>query len=95
MLNADLQVVNTLSNHGVRLYNGKERETYSCIPFCGPSPVLGDTTRFIGNNTSTEQSLNASTAFTASSASASSAPTRQDSSPAGGLTPNQFGQGPN
>ena len=102
LLNADLQVVNTLSNHGVRLYNGKERETYSCIPFCGPSPVLGDATRFIGNNTSRERSLNASTAFTASPAAspASSSPSSATSqadfpSPAGGLSSNQSGQSPN
>ena len=67
MVNADLQVVNTLSNQGVRLYNGKERETYSCIPFCGPSPVLGDTVEFISENTSSEQTLTSFPAFNASS----------------------------
>ena len=94
MLNADLQVVNTLSNHGLRLYNGKNRETYSCIPYCGPSPVLGDDTGFIGNNTSDEPNLNASTAFAASP---SPAPSRQDnsSSPAGGVSTGQPGFGPN
>jgi len=80
MMNADLQVVNTLSNHGVRLYNGKNRETYSCIPFCGPSPVLGDTRDFIAGNTSTEQNLRSFPAFSASS---SSAPAQN--SPAGGV----------
>jgi len=35
MMNADLQVVNTLPQHGVRLYNGSSRQTYSCIPYCG------------------------------------------------------------
>ena len=66
MMNADLQVVNTLSTTGVRLYNGKNRETYSCIPYCGPSPVLGDNTDFIGMNTSQEDELNTFPAFTAS-----------------------------
>ena len=66
MMNADLQVVNTLSANGVRLYNGKQRETYSCIPFCGPSPVLGDTRVFIAGNTSQERSLTSSSAFNAS-----------------------------
>lgn len=67
MINADLQVVNTLSNQGVRLYNGKQRETYSCIPFCGPSPVLGDTVEFISENTSSEQTLTSFPAFNATS----------------------------
>jgi hypothetical protein len=67
MMNADLQVVNTLSDHGVRLYNGKNRETYSCIPFCGPSPVLGDTGAFIAGNTSNERNLTSFPAFNASS----------------------------
>ena len=66
MMNADLQVVNTLPNHGVRLYNGKSRETYSCIPYCGPSPVLGDTPVYIRNNTAEEVELNSFPAFSAS-----------------------------
>jgi len=67
MMNADLQVVNTLPHQGVRLYNGKSRETYSCIPFCGPSPVLGDDGRFISNNTSNERNLTSFPAFNAAS----------------------------
>lgn len=66
MMNADLQVVNTLPRNGVRLYNGKSRETYSCIPYCGPSPVLGDNKGFIGNNTSREEKLDSFPAFMAS-----------------------------
>jgi len=66
MMNADLQVVNTLPRHGVRLYNGKNRETYSCIPYCGPSPVLGDNPGFIGNNTSDAEELDTVPAFSAS-----------------------------
>lgn len=57
MMNTNLQVVNTLSNHGVRLYNARDRETYSCIPYCGPSPVLGDTPAFIAGNTSSEREI--------------------------------------
>jgi len=79
MMNANLQVVNTLPRNGVRLYNGKSRETYSCIPFCGPSPVLGDEGKFISGNTSEERDLTSFPAFNAGS----SAPTQQ-SSPAGG-----------
>jgi len=64
MMNADLQVVNSLPRSGVRLYNGKARETYSCIPYCGPSPVLGDYPDFIKDNTSEAQELEAFPAFT-------------------------------
>ena len=78
MMNADLQVVNTLSRHGVRLYNGKSRETYSCIPFCGPSPVLGDNSSFIGGNTSSESDLASFPAFDASSSSSAPAGASQD-----------------
>jgi len=80
MMNADLQVVNTLPQHGVRLYNGKSRETYSCIPYCGPSPVLGDTPAFIGNNTSDAEELDPFPAFAAS---------QSQSAPAAGQS-NQF-----
>ena len=60
MMDANLQVVNTLSPHGVRLYNAKSRETYSCIPYCGPSPVLGDSADFIGGNTNANARLDSS-----------------------------------
>ena len=72
MMNADLQVVNTLPSNGVRLYNGRSRQTYSCIPYCGPSPVLGDSTGFIRNNTSSAAALNSFPAFAASQPAASS-----------------------
>lgn len=53
MVDADLQVTSITSSHGVRLFNGKSRETYSCAPFCQPSPVLGDDAAFIGANSGT------------------------------------------
>jgi len=83
MMNADLQVVNTLPRNGVRLYNGKARETYSCIPFCGPSPVLGDQGDYISDNTSAENNLTSFPAFSAST----SAP-RQEQRAAGGAPSN-------
>ena len=58
IMDADVQVVQKLPSHGVRLYNGKERETYSCAPYCQPSPVLGDTPGFIGNNQATTAAIN-------------------------------------
>lgn len=60
MMDTNLQVVNTLSSHGVRLYNAKSRETYSCIPYCGPSPVLGDNPEFIGANSNSENRIDSS-----------------------------------
>ena len=72
MMDANLQVVNTLSPHGVRLYNAKSRETYSCIPYCGPSPVLGDSADFIGGNTNANARLDSSNV--ASSGASSGAP---------------------
>lgn len=57
MLETDLNVVNTLPKHGVRVFNAKSRETYSCIPYCQPSPVLGDNPSFIGSNTNAKPEL--------------------------------------
>lgn len=51
MLDADLQVTSVTSSHGVRIFNGKSRESYTCVPFCQPSPVLGDNGAFVGANT--------------------------------------------
>ena len=86
MMDADLQVVNSLPHNGVRLYNGKNRETYSCIPYCGPAPVLGDNAEFIGNNTSKEEKLEVFPAFTASQQSANSDQFNFDAQTAGGQT---------
>ena len=90
MMNADLQVVNTLPDSGVRLYNGGSRETYSCLPLCGPSPVLGDNASFIGQNTSRERNLASLPAFNAASSDAS-----QNRTPAGGSNTNQNDNFPN
>lgn len=85
MMNADLQVVNTLPRSGVRLYNGKNRETYSCLPLCGPSPVLGDTRTFVTANTTRETTLESLPAFNA-------APPASTGTAAGGQ-PNGIGNG--
>lgn len=50
IMDADIQVVNNLPAHGVRMYNGADRMTYSCAPYCQPAPVLGDDPQFIGAN---------------------------------------------
>lgn len=48
MVDADIQVTSTPSSHGVRLFKAADRQTYSCAPYCQPSPVLGDTPEFAG-----------------------------------------------
>ena len=58
IMDADIQVVNNLPAHGVRIYNGSERETYSCAPYCQPSPVLGDSPQFIGENRGPTAAIN-------------------------------------
>ncbi len=65
IMNANIQVINEISRNGVRLYNGKIRETYSCSPYCVPSPVLGDSPLFIGANAGEAQVFdnNTATAF--------------------------------
>ena len=91
MMDANLQVVNTLSPHGVRLYNAKSRETYSCIPYCGPSPVLGDSADFIGGNTNANARLDSSNV--ASSGASPGASSGTTAGGAGGDVSQAFGSG--
>jgi hypothetical protein len=62
IMDADIQVVNNLPSHGVRLYNGKQRETYSCVPYCQPSPVLGDSPEFLQSNQGTAPRIDSNVA---------------------------------
>ena len=50
MMDADIQVTAVTPSHGVRVFNGSERSSYSCAPYCQPSPILGDDPGFIGEN---------------------------------------------
>ncbi|NNE59113.1 MAG: hypothetical protein HKN36_13480 [Hellea sp.] len=50
IMDADIQVVSANSAGSVRLYSGKERSTYSCAPYCLPSPILGDSAEFMATN---------------------------------------------
>ena len=88
IMNADIQVINKLSPQGVRLYNGKSRETYSCVPYCLPAPVLGDTPGFISGNAGQAQSgqARASTALPTPSTSTSSSASSSTSSSFGSST---------
>ncbi|WP_409432518.1 pilus assembly protein N-terminal domain-containing protein [Litorimonas sp. RW-G-Af-16] len=63
MMDANIQVLHTTPHHGVRLFNGDVRESYSCAPYCSPSPVLGDDPAFIKNNTTKEKTVDPLTAF--------------------------------
>lgn len=51
MVDADIQVTSITPSNGVRLFNAKSRETYSCAPYCQPSPVMGDSMEHISANT--------------------------------------------
>ena len=50
MVDADIQVTSITPTNGVRLFNAKSRQTYSCSPYCQPSPVLGDAADHISAN---------------------------------------------
>jgi len=54
MMDANIQVTSVTPTNGVRLFNAKSRETYTCSPYCQPSPVLGDEAGFIGANSETQ-----------------------------------------
>ena len=50
MMDANIQVTSVTSSNSIRVFNASSRQTYSCAPFCQPSPVLGDEAEFIGQN---------------------------------------------
>ena len=55
MVDADIQVTSITPTNGVRLFNAKSRQTYSCSPYCQPSPVLGDAAEHISANSAPDQ----------------------------------------
>jgi len=74
IMDADIQVVNNLPAHGVRVYNGNSRKTYSCAPYCQPAPVLGDNRNFITSNQGSGRNITNNVATAAPTQSLSSAP---------------------
>lgn len=72
IMDTNIQVLNNLAAHGVRLYNGKSRETYSCVPYCQPAPVLGDSQAFLGAHESNSDPITNDLAAASPSQSASS-----------------------
>jgi len=82
VMDADIQVSNTLPGNGVRLYNGASmRQSFSCAPYCQPAPVLGDDVTFVGNNTKGAASIDNQVATSAFGLSANGQPVS--------VTPNQ------
>ena len=51
VMDADIQVTSVTPSHGLRVFDGGRRRTFSCAPYCQPSPILGDNPDFVGNNT--------------------------------------------
>jgi hypothetical protein len=93
MMDADIQVLQKASTHGVRVFNRSSRQSYNCAPQCQPSPVLGDDPTFIGNFTASEAPIQSSEAFAATSGSsfagsADSSGTSRGPSEATGQFPN-------
>lgn len=75
IMDADIQVVNSLPGNGVRVYSGSDsRRTYSCAPYCQPAPVLGDEGGFIGQNTKGAAPINNQVATSSFSTSANGQP---------------------
>lgn len=104
IMNADIQVISKLPTNGVRLYNGKDRESYNCSPYCLPSPILGDRPGFIASNSGNARAINntASTALPTPSSSSSTflgsapVPTSQpvlSGSSSSSSAPTSFGSG--
>lgn len=52
MVDADVQVTAITPSNGVRLFKATSRETYTCAPYCQPSPTLGDSPEHITVNSS-------------------------------------------
>lgn len=82
IMNANVQVTNTLPSHGVHLFNGSDRQTYSCAPYCQPAPVLGDEIDFISENSGERSEINNTASTAAPRRSFTSAPR-----PSGGPPP--------
>ena len=61
IMNADIQVTGSTVPGNVRLYSGNKRQTFNCAPYCQPSPILGDDSKFIGQNTADAPSIQNST----------------------------------
>lgn len=58
VMDADIQVTAVTPEHGLRVFNAGSRRSYSCAPYCQPSPVLGDDNTFVGENTGAEETAN-------------------------------------
>jgi len=100
IMNANIQVINKLSSNGVRLYNGNNRESYNCAPYCMPAPILGDDPGFLQRNSGQAQTINnnVSSALPTTPLSLGGAPSASQSStfssaPPTSSGPTSFGSG--
>lgn len=59
VVNANVQVTNTLSRNGVRVFKGDSmnRQTFNCAPYCQPAPVLGDAGDFTSANSGQAEAI--------------------------------------
>jgi len=92
MMDADIRVVGVNSPQGVRIFNAKDRETYSCLPYCQPSPVLGDERSFLRNNTAQEKQIDPLTALFNAAAKANAQYSGSSSSSNSGTSVGNSGQ---
>ena len=93
IMDADIQVVNNLPARGVRLYNGNQRQTYNCAPYCQPAPVLGDTQEFIGANQGTASTISNNVATGTPTTLTGSGSSTSSSSLSGSNSSPSFGSG--
>lgn len=63
LMDADIQVSQSVSSQSVRVFNRGNRQSYNCAPTCQPSPVLGDSPDFIDDFTSSERPIISSEAL--------------------------------
>jgi hypothetical protein len=63
MVDADIQVTSITPSNGVRLFKANVRETYSCAPYCQPSPVLGDSAEHSAANATPAPAASAPTSI--------------------------------
>lgn len=70
IMNSSVLVSGSKSHNNVRVFNGGStvRATYSCAPYCQPSPVLGDDTTFISANGTRAQAITSTFATGATAA---------------------------
>jgi hypothetical protein len=91
VMDADIQVTAVTPTHGLRVFNGGNRRTYSCAPYCQPSPILGDDTGFVGSNSGAEETSDGLNAIFSTLPAAGGDTFTGTPAPQGGFAPNDTG----